>query len=678
MDAETRIRDALSYIPPTDRDVWVRCGMALKSECGERGFPLWDDWSRSGDSYNQRDARDVWRSIEVDGPIKIGSLFHLAAQHGWRGKNGSRHPAAEAEQDRTTRTDIAANMAQRIWDAATADRASEHAYLCDKGVRAHDVRIGTWTRRTHEGDARYPGALIVPLRDIEGRLCSLQAIFARDPGIGRTKDFIAGGRKSGCMHVLGTLEGAETICIAEGYATAASVHEATGCPTVMAVDATNLMAVAKALRAKLPSATLILYADDDYQTKGNPGITKATEAARAIGGLLAVPDFGADRPEGATDFNDLARVRGLDAVRRAIEGAKAPEKPQRYRLLTADDLLRMPRPEWLVDGLLPCKGVAALYGASTAGKSFVSLDLANAIAHGATWFGMRVQQAPLVYVALEGEGGFPLRVEALQIRHRRPVPVRFVMYQQFALTNPDDIEGLAGAIVDELGLGAVVIIDTLNCAAPGLDEISGKEVGSLIEACKELYRRIGGLVILVGHTGKDEARGWRIHSSAFAALDAAIEVYRQTDTKGRPVKDSPRFWRAPKVKDGKEMEPRAFELRITEIGDIENGESVTSCVVEPVDAPDEPAQQRPGYPRGSNQRIVWEAIGPLLRKGQMGIAGAPPGRPCIRFMDAVEALAEKIPGDDQRRQKARTREAITALVSQGFLGHEGGWIWDSK
>jgi phage/plasmid primase-like uncharacterized protein len=83
------------------------------------------------------------------------------------------------------------------------------------------------------------------------------------------------------------------------------------------------MLVAKALRKKHPDLQLILCADDDYQTAGNPGLSKATEAALSTGALLAVPDFGATRPEKATDFNDLHHCAGLDAVRRCIEERSA-------------------------------------------------------------------------------------------------------------------------------------------------------------------------------------------------------------------------------------------------------------------------------------------------------------------------------------------------------------------
>ena len=123
-----------------------------------------------------------------------------------------------------------------------------------------------------------------------------------------SKRFLTGGRVKGCCSLIG--EPGDVVCIAEGFATGASVHEATGHAVAFAFDCGNLQSVAKAMRALFPNVQIVIAADDDYHTAGNPGLTKARKAAAAIGGLIAVPDFGADRPEDAKDFNDLAAHRG--------------------------------------------------------------------------------------------------------------------------------------------------------------------------------------------------------------------------------------------------------------------------------------------------------------------------------------------------------------------------------
>ena len=160
--------------------------------------------------------------------------------------------------------------------------------------------------------------MLIPLRDETGELRSLQ--FIQPDG---SRRFKSGGIVAGAYCSIGSKPDADTpLLIAEGWATACSLHEATGFPAAAAMSAWNLPAVAQALRVKLPDAALILCADDDHATIDNPGVTKAREAAHAVGGALAIPAFGPNRPEGATDFNDLAALDGIDAVRACIEAAR--------------------------------------------------------------------------------------------------------------------------------------------------------------------------------------------------------------------------------------------------------------------------------------------------------------------------------------------------------------------
>jgi putative DNA primase/helicase len=166
-----------------------------------------------------------------------------------------------------------------------------------------------------------------------------------------SKRFKTGGAVAGCYCALGGKPGPDApLLICEGWATACSLHEATGYPVAAAMNAGNLLAVAQAMRAKLPDATMVVCADDDNKSDGNPGLTKAREAANAIGAGLAVPDFGAERPEDATDFNDLHVMRGTNAVRACIDAAREP--PENAGEPTVGDDLSFPglneRPCWRV------------------------------------------------------------------------------------------------------------------------------------------------------------------------------------------------------------------------------------------------------------------------------------------------------------------------------------------
>lgn len=268
-------------------------------------------------------ASGTWRA-------EPGRSLSPAEQAAYAERVASTKRERDAELER--RRARARGIAEQRWsEAKPADPT--HPYLAKKQVKAHGIR--------QEGEK-----LLVPMR-AGPDLHSLQTIDASG-----VKRFVSGGRVAGCYHSIGKPGG--VLCIVEGYATGASVHETTGLPVAVAFNAGNLEAVARSLRARMPDVSIVICADDDAGTEGNPGLTKAREAARAVGGFVALPDFGPDRPEGATDFNDLARHRGAEAVREAVERASAPEAPNHQpstpNAVAADPVSAWPDPEPLTAG----------------------------------------------------------------------------------------------------------------------------------------------------------------------------------------------------------------------------------------------------------------------------------------------------------------------------------------
>ena len=209
---------------------------------------------------------------------------------------------AQREADLLTTQQQASETALQRFNEATP--CTQHAYTGMKGAQCHGVRI----------DAA--GALLIPLRDTAGQLHSLQTITPNGE-----KRFHPGGRVKGCYHAIGKPDGRIIVC--EGYATGASSHEATGDAVAVAFNAGNLEAVALALHRKYPQVTIVIAADDDWRTDGNPGMSAAKSAALTVGGFIVVPQFPADRPAKATDFNDLAALAGLDAVRACFSEMEA-------------------------------------------------------------------------------------------------------------------------------------------------------------------------------------------------------------------------------------------------------------------------------------------------------------------------------------------------------------------
>ena len=228
---------------------------------------------------------------------------------------------AAREKEERERQGDAARMSNLVW-AESVPADDSHPYLVRKGVRSYGLRATTWSKCNEYGEEwlRVPNALVVPIGLVNGKIVSLQAIFPdKNNPMGRDKDFMSGGRKRGAFFIIGTppVDG-ETIVIAEGYATAATIHDATGWCVAVAFDAGNLVPVAEELRALLPPGVLfVVAADNDRWTSmgdiENPGVHFAERAAYAVRGRLVVPEF-ADLDGRPSDFNDLYLREGIDIV----------------------------------------------------------------------------------------------------------------------------------------------------------------------------------------------------------------------------------------------------------------------------------------------------------------------------------------------------------------------------
>ncbi|MBC7617549.1 MAG: DUF3987 domain-containing protein [Candidatus Saccharibacteria bacterium] len=367
----------------------------FKAAIAAEGLPAPDEIIADGKIHRfstngKRSDDSGWCILHTDG-IAAGAFgcWRTGLQSTWCAK--SDHIMTDAERD-AHRQRIAAMKAQRGADTlATQEQASEtasalwqtgqpapvaHEYLTRKGIQPHGVR----------SDGHL---LMIPMRDTAGNLHSLQTIAPDGE-----KRFYPGGRVKGCYYPIGKPVGRLIVC--EGYATGACIHDCTGQAVAVAFNAGNLEPVAVALRAKYPSLKIVIAADDDHMTDGNPGLTKAMAAATAVGGLLAVPMFPADRPDKATDFNDLLQLAGTDAVRACMDAAALcgtagaddwPElqslivqiEPQEYPLDALPDAVRCAVQEvaGFVKAPIPLIATSALAALSLAIQAHVDVQRAE-------------------------------------------------------------------------------------------------------------------------------------------------------------------------------------------------------------------------------------------------------------------------------------------------------------
>lgn len=633
-----RARDALQSLnPDCDRATWVKTGMAFHAAGGD--FDSFNDWSAGASSYNPQACKATWRSFKAaPGGVGAGALFGMARDSGWT--DGATRTAPPAKPPRPA----------EVWGRCQPATA-QHGYILRKGAQGvplDGLRVLPDDDRLTIAGQRMGGCLVVPAFAGDRSLQSLQLI--PPPGAGKKLN-MPGAPMAGAAFTVGELVPGGVVHVCEGIGTAWAVWQATGQPAVVAFGWGNVARVAAELRQRDATARLVLVPDVGKEES-------AAKIAADVGALVASMPGGWPNN---SDVSDLAARHGMDVLADLLNNASEPPKPApRYKLLNGADLEALPPLAWRVRGVLPAVGLAALYGPSASGKSFLAFDMAAAIAEGRAWFGHRAEPAPVVYAALEGEAGFKLRAQAWQAHRGRRLPDGLhMMLQPFKLTNLEDVTDLASVVP----AGAVVVLDTLNRAAPTADENSSKDMGEILEAAKCLQELTRGLVLLVHHTGKNAAAGLRGHSSLFAAMDAAIEVSRDGDH---------REWKVAKAKDGQDGDAHPFKLQVEMLAVDEYGDSISSCVVMRDTATDEVRHIK--LPQGGNQKLVLEALRPMFKTGATGKPGAPPLRPCIELEAAVVAGAGKLTCPTDRRA-TRTREAITGLVSRGVLGLNEGWLW---
>lgn len=333
------VRDALSFISPDiGHDDRARVAFAVWDGLGDGGRDVWMDWagSRAGADHSEDDS--TWKSARKPGKVRVGTLFGMAKDRGFTWPDAADYVppdpavlAAQAEKRERERklaaaqyrerADQAQRVARGLWSEAERDGVPS-PYLQRKGVQAYGLRTMP------------DGTLLVPMRNAAGELQNVQRIAPVKPPADSPvpeKRYLPGGRKQGLLHLIGgagvcTRDGepVPVLLLAEGYATAASLHEATGRPVAVCFDAGNLKAVAIELREVYPDALMVMCGDDDTGTEAekgrNPGRKAAESAMRAAitdtGWAMVVMPTGL--PEGGTDFNDLHMHAGLDEVRKQL------------------------------------------------------------------------------------------------------------------------------------------------------------------------------------------------------------------------------------------------------------------------------------------------------------------------------------------------------------------------
>lgn len=310
-----QIQTALSYCDYEDQETWVSMGMAVKSELGESGKQMWLDWSANGSTFKLKEALSRWKSFSIHGNIRIGTLIHEAKKYGFKlEKNApkvSKTIIEERKKQREENEKLAEIEAKNTLELQRKQalkarnifrRAKEcdtHPYLTKKDILSHGCRVDK------------DNVLIVPLY-FRGSLVSVQYIFADGQ-----KKYLYGARKQGVYGYIGD-DVTDIIYICEGFATGATIQEATQKSVFISLDSGNLVHVASEVRKMYPLHKIVICADNDQYKKSNTGIKAAEKASCKIDADIVYPIF-RDVSSKPTDFNDLYHLEGYSSVIDQIE-----------------------------------------------------------------------------------------------------------------------------------------------------------------------------------------------------------------------------------------------------------------------------------------------------------------------------------------------------------------------
>ena len=357
------------------------------------------------------------------------------------------------------------------------------------------------------------------------------------------------------------------------------------------------------------------------------------------------------------------------------EFAPAKEPADSFRLIPASQLVDEPV-KWLIKDLIPANSLASLYGKPGTYKSFVALYMASHIALGLAVFGRNTEQGDVVYIAGEGGAGLKKRYEALRKRHNLPdIHNLYFLKRQLNLRSKmDDLARLIKEIKSNNINPKLIVIDTLARAFSGGNENSSEDMGAFIAMVGLLQQATSAAVLLVHHSGKDEARGQRGHSSLLGAVDAELELMKlsEDDSIHRIGQLT-----TTKQKDGEDGIKFTFHMETIHLSSIDPEN--TSLALVPVDEPKTTARKKIDRTLNANDKVILAALKMALNDcGEMvGIPQIPPNTRVVNVNAWRQFYYAGNPNGEDTKRKTFAR-AVDRLVSCGTVESWANYCWISN
>ena len=639
---EVQLRDAIErsgLTPPDDIQLDGKLHRFRSGTKGTKGHDKSGWYVAFGDAV-PAGRFGCWRAgMEVPWKADVGRKLSAAEEMAHVRRMSEAKAARDAALER--QHEVAAQTVETIWSSAQA-ASPDHPYLKRKGIGVHGARV--------TGDGR----LVVPLYDSDGTLSTLQYID-HEGG----KLYHPGGQTGGKFWMVGTMDDPGTLFVAEGFATAATIHETTGRPVVVAYSASNLVPVVGSLRKMHGlSQDILIVADHD---KSGVGLRYAEQACAKHGARMVMPPLPGDANDYAQAGHDLAAL---------LIPAKGADVLDKLKVVFGDELsTEYEAPNELVEGMITIGSSVVVYGDSNSGKTFWALSVATAIATGSDCYGRKTDPGLVVYLASEAPASIRSRMQAIKKFYgctlenlaMVPVPMNFYNGDQDA----SDVVEMVKTIEQIKGKPVRLIIgDTLARMSAGANENSGEDMGPVMARFDQVAAATGAAMMIIHHNGKDAARGARGWSGIRAHIDTEIEV---TEKDGA---------RSVTVTKQRELPSKGdtiyFKLEVIEMGTTKFGSPATTCVAVHDLTLSEANPLRKPTKHDENVRTIeraWWASGAEERDGSPYVS-----RSALR-----ELLVKD--GDSERTAKNKTEASrpgsiiLQLLNADSIQSYEHGWIF---
>lgn len=314
---------------------------------------------------------------------------------------------------------------------------------------------------------------------------------------------------------------------------------------------------------------------------------------------------------------------------------------------------------WIVKDFLPHAQLGVLFGESGSGKTFASYDLCAAVCRGIEWNGKRVTKGRVLYVVAEGVAGFVNRIKAYCHQQGiKPSDIDMDVISDLTpnLLEPAQITDLIKDIKKQEPYD-LIVMDTFAQVMPGANENSGEDVGKALAECKRIHRHTGAMVLLVHHSGKDASKGARGWSGLRAAADVELEVLRSDELRSISVT---------KLKDGQDGTNIGFKLHTVILGEDEDGDDITSCIVEYTNTGR--ATKEKGATVGPKERQILMVLNEVFGLGTDQKMALP------ELIEAASAqLAPPVDGKRDNRKRDVSR-CIDSLSAKNYLFVDNGMV----